>query len=222
MRLRLSLAMLTMLTIWSLDLSAQRGRGYSGITVFEHPDFHGTSVTFRNDIADLRRHGLNDRITSLDVDGSQAWEVCQDINFGGRCRVFTGRVDDLREQGWNDRISSLRPVGFVRGAGGNGWGSGSREPGVRASQSRLVLYERPNYRGDSRDVLNSSANLGSIGDRARSVEVYGGSWELCDGSSRNARCVTVSRNVPDLRQLGLGSGVTSVREAAGQSRSRWW
>ena len=62
--------------------------GYGGITVYEDPDFRGDSVTFRNEVPDLREHGLNDRISSIEVDGNQAWEVCRDVNFGGGCRVF--------------------------------------------------------------------------------------------------------------------------------------
>ena len=209
---RLALAVLVAVSFFSPDLSAQRGRGYAGITVYEHPDFRGTSVTFREEIADLRRHGLNDRITSLDVEGNQAWEVCQDINFGGRCRVFTGSIDDLREDGWNDRISSLRPAGLTRGDYGSVWNNRGRNERSARGRSALVLYDRTNFRGDSRTIPNSSANLGSVGDRARSVEVHGGTWELCDGAFRNARCVIVSRDVPDLRNLGLTGGVTSVRE----------
>ena len=83
--------------------------------MYEHPDFRGESVTFRNAIADMRQHGLNDRISSLEVDGNQAWEVCRDINFGGGCRVFQGPIHDLRSEGWNDRISSMRAVGYARG-----------------------------------------------------------------------------------------------------------
>ena len=241
MVLRLSLAVLITVSCVSSDLLAQRraDRGYSGITVYEDPDFRGTSVTFRDEIADLRRHGLNDRITSLEIDGNQAWELCQDVNFGGRCRVFDDTVYDLREEGWNDRVSSIRPVGFARGGRGNaignrgrgrgygvgrgnGVGNRNRRDGDWSTQSRLVLYDRPNFQGDARDVLSGSSNLGSIGNDARSVEVYGGTWELCEGSSRNARCVTVSRNVPDLRTVGLRNGVTSVRETARQNDTRWW
>ena len=86
----------------------------------------------------------------------------------------------------------------------------------------MVLYDRANFRGESRDVLNSAMNLGSFGDRARSVHVYGGTWEICEGAFRNARCVTVSQSISDLRSLGLRSGVTSIREIANQSRGRWW
>ena len=211
---RIGLAVVVAVSVFSLDVSAQQRRGYAGITLYDDPDFRGTSVTFRDDIPDLRQYRLNDRVTSLEVDGNQAWEVCRDVNFGGGCRVFTGSVEDLREEGWNDRISSLRPAGLARGGRGNMIGNNRNRRAGRSAESRLVFYDQPNYRGDGRDIRNSAGNLGRAGDRARSVEVYGGTWELCDGASRNARCVTVDEDVPDLRRLGFRNGVTSVREAA--------
>jgi hypothetical protein len=227
MILRFALALALVASALSLDASAQqRGRGYggySGITVYEHPDFRGESVTFRNEVSDLRQHALNDRISSLEVDGNQAWEVCRDIDFGGGCRVFQGTIDDLRSAGWNDRISSMRAVGFARGNSNRGGIWANPRGNANNRQSRLVVFDRPNFRGSSRDVLNSAENMGSVGERVRSVQVYGGTWELCEGAFRNARCVTVSDNVPDLRNLGFRNGVTSAREVAGQSRNnRWW
>lgn len=226
MTLRFALGFVLAVWAFSLDASAQqqrgRGFGYSGITVYEHPDFRGDSVTFRDAVPDLREHGLNDRISSIDVNGNQAWEVCRDINFEGGCRVFQGTIDDLRAEGWNDRISSMRAVGFARGNNnnrrGNVWGN-RRGNGNR--QSRVVLYDRPNFRGDSRDIITGSTNLGSVGDRARSVQVYGGMWELCEGAFRNARCITVSEHIPDLRNLGFRDGITSAREVT-SARGRWW
>jgi hypothetical protein len=224
MTFRFALALALAASAFSLDASAQqRGRGnlgYSGITVYEHPDFRGESVTFRNEVPDLRQHALNDRISSIEVDGNQAWEVCRDVNFGGGCRVFQGSIDDLRSEGWNDRISSMRAVGFARGNANRGgvFGNARRNPNV--SQSRLVFYDRPNFRGDARNVSNSATNLGSVGDRVRSVQVYGGTWELCEGGSRNARCVMVTDSVPDLRNLGFRNGVSTAREV-NSARSRW-
>jgi hypothetical protein len=227
MAFRFALALVLAVSAFSLEASAQRGRGYGygGVTVYEDPDFRGDSITFRNEVADLRQQGMNDRISSLEVDGNQAWEACRDINFQGGCRVFQGSIEDLRREGWNDRISSMRAVGFARGNNGNngrGWGWGNQR-GNASYRSRLVFYDRPNFRGDARDITNSVANMGSVGDRARSVQVYGGTWELCDGANRNARCVTISDDVSDLRNLGLRSGVVSAREVAGQNRNnRWW
>jgi hypothetical protein len=224
MVLRFALSLALAASAFSLDASAQqrgRGFGYSGITVYEHPDFRGESVTFRNEVADLRQHELNDRISSLEVDGNQAWEVCRDVNFQGGCRVFQGSIDDLRSEGWNDRISSMRAVALGRSNNRGGIIGNSRNSrNTRDNrQSRLVIFDRPNYRGDSRDVFNNATNLGGAGERARSIQVYGGTWELCDGAFRNARCVTVSNNVPDLRNLGFRGGVTSVREVGGQYRN---
>ena len=209
---RLAIALVVMMPFVSADLAAQRrGQAYAGITVYEHPDFRGHSVTFREGISDLREHGLNDRITSIEIEGNQAWEVCRDIDFAGGCRVFTGSIEDLRGEGWNDRISSLRPAGFTRAGRETPWSNRSRRSRDREPDARLVLYDRTNYRGDARDVSASSADLGAIGDRARSVRVYGGTWELCEGVFRNPRCVTVSQDVPDLNRLGLGNGVASAR-----------
>ena len=222
MNLRFAVALVLSVSVLSLDASAQRGRfgGYAGITVYEDPDFRGASVTFRNDVPDLRREGLNDRISSLEVDGNQAWEVCRDVNFGGGCRVFQGSIENLRSEGWNDRISSMRAVGYARNNSNNRGGVwGNQRGNGNSRDSRLVFYDRTNFRGDARDIVNGSNNLGSVGDRARSVQVYGGTWELCDGSSRNARCVTVTQNVPDLRTLGLRNGVEIAREVGAQA---WW
>ena len=234
--IRFALALALAVSAFSLDASAQRGRGnggyggYSGITVYEDPDFRGDSVTFRNQVPDLRDHELNDRISSLEVDGNQAWEVCRDVNYRGGCRVFRGSIEDLRAEGWNDRISSMRAVGSAGGNSNGGvfrnpnsnrggvWGNPRGNTGNR--QSRLVFYDRPNFRGDARNVTNSAANLGAMGDRVRSVRVDGGMWELCEGEYRNARCVTVSDDVSDLRSLGFRNGVASVREV-NSARGRW-
>ncbi len=224
MTLRFAWALVLAASAFSLDAAAQqRGRGnvgYSGITVYEDPDFRGDSVTFRNEVPDLRQHALNDRISSIEVDGNQAWEVCRDVNYGGGCRVFQGSIDDLRSEGWNDRISSMRAVGFARGNINRGRGFGNRRGNANVRQSRLVFYDRTNFRGDAQDVANSATNLGSVGDRVRSVQVYGGTWELCEGSFRNARCVTVTESIPDLRSLGFRNGVTSARELS-SARGRW-
>ena len=222
MNLRFALALTLAVSAFSLEASAQRGRaynGYSGITVYEHPEFRGDSITFRDEVPDLRQHALNDRISSLEVDGNQSWEVCRDVNFGGGCRVFQGTIEDLRSEGWNDRISSMRVVNG-RGINSRGGGWGNSRGNVNNRESRLVLYDRPNFRGDGRNVMNSATNLGTTGGRTRSVQVYGGTWELCDGTSRNSRCVTVTDDVPDVRNLGFRNGVASAREVATQSRWR--
>ena len=158
---------------------------------------------------------MNDKITSLEIDGSQAWEVCRDIEFAGGCRVFTGSIDDLRAEGWNDRISSLRPAGF-RGRG-NVWGGNDRNR-RRDADSRVVLYDRTNFRGQSRDITFSLSNIGYVGDNARSARVYGGTWELCDGENFTGQCRVVSANVSNLSSIRLNNRVRSARPIGRQPR----
>jgi hypothetical protein len=60
MGFRFTLAVVLAVSAFSLDASAQ-GRGiganrYSGITVYEHPDYRGDSYTFRRCVPHLHRH----------------------------------------------------------------------------------------------------------------------------------------------------------------------
>ena len=50
-------------------------------------------------------------------------------------------------------------------------------------------------------------------NRAESVQVFGGVWELCERPQFGGRCVNVSSSVPDLRSLGLRNRVGSARPA---------
>src|SRR5262245_50748358 len=90
-----------LLGVGASPASAQFGRYGAGITVFTNPNFGGQSATFRNDVPDLRDYGLNDKISSIEIPNGEAWEICQDINFGNRCQVVSGSVSDLRQIGWN-------------------------------------------------------------------------------------------------------------------------
>lgn len=85
-------------------LSAAQPRGAGTITVSDDVNFEGATVTFRNDIADLRAYQFNDRISSIQVAPGDSWEVCTDTNYGGRCVVISGVERDLRPLGMNDEI----------------------------------------------------------------------------------------------------------------------
>jgi hypothetical protein len=88
------------------------GGGRDSITVYGDSNFRGPSQTLRGEVEDLRRSGLNDAISSMQLRGE--WEACSDAYFRGDCQRFTGDVRNLNSTSLNDRISSLRPV---RGGG---------------------------------------------------------------------------------------------------------
>jgi len=201
------LALLIAVTMLGVTVSAQsRRNGNGGITVYSDPDFRGESATFRNDTPDLRGFGLNDKISSIDLPNGESWEMCQDIQYGNRCQVVSGSISNLRDMGWNDRISSLRRVGTVGNNRGFGGVFSSRNSQSRNSQQALRFYNGTNFRGSSTLVTNDSSDLSFVG-RPRSVEVSGGTWELCD---RSGRCATVNQSVSDLNQIGLRDQLRSA------------
>jgi beta/gamma crystallin len=196
------IAVLIALCLVGVSVSAQSRRYGTGrgITVYTDPDFRGESATFRNDTPDLRGYGLNDKVSSIELPNGEAWEICQDVNYGNRCQVVSGSLSNLRDMGWNDRISSLRRVAAV---------AGNRRPGgvfsSRGSQS-LRFFDRADFRGSSTLVTSDESDLSFVG-RPRSVEVRGGTWQLCD---RSGRCATVTQDVSDLTQVGLRDRLRSA------------
>jgi hypothetical protein len=100
------------------------------------------------------------------------------------------------------RISSLRP--WQQGGGG---GIGGGAVGF------VTLYDNRNFRGQAFRVDTAQQFLSSFANRAESVRVSGGLWELCDQNGYGGRCVVVSSDVSDLNALGLRNRVSSVRPA---------
>jgi hypothetical protein len=179
--------------------------GGEGITVFDDRDFRGRSATFDQDVADLTRHGLNDRVTSLRIARGEQWEVCEHANYEGRCVVVSGEERDLRRNEWNHVISSFRRV---RG--------GSAGPSTPPRDWYIVLYEEPRYRGDPKNFSEEASRL--IGLRVKSVTIGRGVWELCEHWNFEGRCVTLDRSVPDLDRYGMRDRVASVRPVIRQRR----
>ncbi len=85
------------------------GWNQSSITVYRDANYRGQSMSFRDEVPNLRNLGMNDAISSIRLSRG-SWEVCEDANYRGRCEVVRGDIRDLRNTGLNDKISSLRPA----------------------------------------------------------------------------------------------------------------
>ena len=85
------------------------GRSLGGeLTFYTRDDFAGRSLTVRNGAADLRERDFNDTVQSVRV-RSGYWEVCEDVDFRGRCRTLgPGEYASLERM--SNRISSVREV----------------------------------------------------------------------------------------------------------------
>ncbi len=84
------------------------GGGPGGITLFENPNYEGKSKTFTTDVPDLAPLGWSDLASSLKIARGR-WEVCEDVNFAGRCQTFAGDQANLPPE-LSDKISSVRHV----------------------------------------------------------------------------------------------------------------
>jgi hypothetical protein len=77
---------------------------------------------------------------------------------------------------------------------------------------KLVLYTQPSLAGDSRSILANFSNLEAIDfdNKARSVRVLAGMWEVCEEKNFK-KCREVGANVPDLDTMSLSRKISSVR-----------
>ncbi len=80
------------------------------ITFYEREGYAGRSFNTEQQINNFRRFGFNDRASSAVVERDW-WEVCEDVQFDGRCVVLRpGRYPSLRAMGLNNQVSSVRPA----------------------------------------------------------------------------------------------------------------
>jgi hypothetical protein len=208
-----------LLTVSNVPVAGQPGErgmgGVVGITVYQDRDFRGRNANFRNDVADLRDSGMNDRIVSFQIAPGETWEVCEHAFYGGRCQVFYGYESDLRQRGWSRMISSMRRVrgngggpGWGGGGGGGGWG-----PGGGGNPRGLVLHSGRNFGGETRAISGPTNDLRQLGfnDKAESLRVPRGDvWEICEDINF-ARCRQVNTDWADLDGMRMRRKISSVR-----------
>ena len=181
----------------------------SSVIFYEREGFGGRSFTTRDDLGNLSQTGFNDRVSSVEVLGGP-WEVCRDGGFGGPCVVLRpGQYPSLKAMGFDNSISSVRALG--------------RDIGPAAAPPRVVFYETEGFGGRSFAAQGDVADFGRFGfnDRASSVDVVGGWFEVCQGSGYSGQCVFLRPGkYPSLASMGLNNRISSVRVATGEPRAQ--
>jgi hypothetical protein len=192
---------LSLLALLGASLGAAQA---ARITICEDVDFHGRCVTLDHGVETLDGLGMNDRISSIRIDG-EAWQICTDARFQGECAVLDGTRRDLAGTAFQDRISSLRPA---RETGGQDWDNTNKR-----QQASIVVYQDADFRGRSRSFTSEVPDLSRFGlnDKISSVRVQSGHWRLC----RNADfqdCIAVDQGgIRDLSSIGLNDAVSSLQ-----------
>lgn len=181
------------------------------ITFYEHEGFAGRSFGTQQEIGNFKSSGFNDRASSAVVFGRR-WEVCENAGFNGRCVVLPpGRYASLAAMGLNDRVSSVRDLRGDRRI--------DDEPSA-APVAQITFYEREGFAGQIFSTQQEVSDLRreGVNDRASSVVVVSGHWQVCDAVGFTGRCVVLPPgHYSSLADMGLNDSVSSVRAIGAQS-----
>lgn len=151
------------------------------ITLFEHRDFRGDSITLQSGVPNLERTSLDDSAGSLVVRNG-IWEACTDAYFRGSCTQLQPgqyrRLDGIL----NDRIASVREVVTT--------GAAPPPIVVASAEPRIALFENPGFSGRAVELTETHGNLDQIGSYAGAdaAIVYGGTWRLCSRDYYRGEC----------------------------------
>jgi hypothetical protein len=88
-----------------------------------------------------------------------------------------------------------------------------------ASAQEITLYQNSNFSGPQFSATSSIQNLDYTGfnDRASSVVIRSGTWQLCADAFFRGQCVTLNPGqYPSLSAMGLNNTVSSIRETGWQ------
>ena len=84
---------------------------------------------------------------------------------------------------------------------------------ARGSGGGIVLFDQAGFRGEAAEYNGPVGHLnesGRFNDRAGSLQVLGGRWEVCVDFWFSGLCKVVDRDVYDLRNIGLNNNISSV------------
>jgi hypothetical protein len=190
--------------------------GRHRVQMYERYGFDGGWFDVDGMITDFADVGFNDRAQSMVVhDGT--WEACEHANFRGACQTFgPGRYPSLG--GLGGRISSIRVVGGPGPGGPLPGGPGPGGPGG----GRVEFFDGYQFDGRSFAVNGIVTNFSDVGfnDRAQSMIIRGGLWEVCEHADFRGRCETYGPG--RYPNLGAMAGrISSIRPVGGDAGGGW-
>jgi hypothetical protein len=180
------------------------GAAHAGeLTLYTDSEFRGPSITLRDATPDLVRQGFNDRTSSVVV-RSGTWQLCEHAGFQGHCIVLD-RGEYRVLEGFNDKVSSAREVNGRdrddrggRGEHGDRGDRGDRGEhggwGGRGDRAEpIVLFAQAGFGGRRAELHSDVRTLDDydFNDRAGSVIINEGNWELCEHADFRGQCIVL-------------------------------
>ncbi|PHS21975.1 MAG: hypothetical protein COA84_14555 [Robiginitomaculum sp.] len=199
--------------------------GTPTITLFARENMKGKKHTYAASMPRIKDYATNDFANSITVKGGE-WVLCENSDGKGKCEAVNRDIPNLQAIGLASAISSLYRAGEWNngsdldggGYGGGGYGNGydnGRYGGGRYDNRppQITLFEGYNFSGPRITIDRETTSLMNVGfsNRAGSVRINSGTWELCDGSGFSKTCRIVERDQNNLGNIGLDNLVTSLR-----------
>ncbi len=157
------------------------------LVLYDADGFLGRGMSISGNVANLEHSGFNDATQSIVIERG-TWELCTDANFRGVCRVLGvghyRRMDaELYRSISSIRASTAAPAS-MSGRSGNGGGMNPNDG------AELVVYDHRNFTGRSFSTRTNVDNLAGkdFNDRAMSMIIYAGRWQLCSDANYVGRC----------------------------------
>jgi hypothetical protein len=195
--------------VWAAMLLASAVTQAGEIIMYEHPGFKGRELMVRGYTPDINAAGFNNHNASVLV-RSGTWEVCAEPNFRGFCATLQPNEYLHLDTRFNERISSAREVGSSAREGGGQVAEAG--PPMRWPAGSIEMFSRAGFRGQRVMVDRNTPDLNAMrfNDRASSLIVHKGTWQLCsDGGYRGTCEVFEPGRYSDLGPLG--NDISSAR-----------
>jgi hypothetical protein len=178
------------------------------ITLYSDADFNGRQMTVQGPVSNVTGAGFNDQTSSIVVHSGR-WEVCTAANFQGECVMLRPGEYPRLDATFNDKISSVRQVR------GRGQQAGDRG---RDNGGALVLFDQRGLRGERLTFDGNVRNLTRQGfnDRAASLLVREGTWQVCAAAEFAGYCETLGPGAYTQLDERLSDRVSSIRRVDGQ------
>ena len=176
------------------------------VNLFQDENFGGQRVEISGPVTDLSRMAFNDSANSAVIERG-SWQVCVDADFQGACvTIGPGRYASLRQMGMDNRVSSLRPATF----GPSGTGS-THTPVERAA---AVFFLHEGFQGAAVGLDGAAPDFRALdtNDKASSLIVRRGHWQVCHDIEFRGRCVVFGPGrYPSMRPFELNDTISSAR-----------
>lgn len=202
------------------------GAAQADAILYNGPNFSGAQLALPGDHPNLQGTGFYDTVSSIEITSGR-WKFCSQPEYRGDCEVLgPGRYATL-PRSLNHRIESVQVVDRMAYAEPPRYVERGYEPPryvereayavappqPARSWGSIELYAEPRFRGPSTRLRRDAWSLENRGfdDRASSVIVREGRWELCTREGHRGACAVYGPG--DYPFLGerMDDRVSSVR-----------